>query len=132
MKDIWKPRGRRARAEQSSRAGSFWDSEITPIYVGPDKREYTAIQMYKRFGSSKMAKSEPIKTIFTRRKHCGQNLEMDHRGFAFCPSCSKIFNAGDVEDDDTFNLEIKPGVIGPPGSVFPCSEGRAASLRQTS
>ena len=114
MKDIYRARGREAHAGRSARVGTAWDSEITPVYIGPDGCEYTAVQLYKQFGSSKLAKGEPIKTIFVRRKHCGKSLELDSRGFAFCPICSKIFNVGEIADGEHLQSEIKAGAVGPP------------------
>ena len=125
MKDPYKARGREAHAGRSARVGTAWDSEITPVYVGHDGCEYTALQMFRRFGNSKLAKSEPVKTIFIRRKHCGQHLEMDARGYAFCPICARIFNDG--QDLDELESEVRPGMVGPSGSVFPCSAGRVAN-----
>ena len=114
MKSPYKPRGRVAHTGRSSRVGTAWDSEITLVYLGPDKKEYTALQLYRRFGSSKLAKSEPVKTIFLRRKHCGEHLEMDDRGYAFCPKCAKIFNEGEILDGEHLEMEVKAGRIGPP------------------
>ena len=114
MTDPYKARGRQAHAGRSARVGTAWDTEIQPVYIGPDGCEYTASQFYKRFGNSKLAKGEPIKTIFVRRKHCGANLEMDVRGYAFCPKCAKIFNAGENEDEDQFQSETKVSYTGPP------------------
>ena len=114
MKDNLKPRGRRARAEASSRVGQSWDTEISPVFIGPDKQEYNAQQFYGKFGNSKLAKCEPIKTVFTRRWHCGKLLEQDCRGFAFCPKCGMIFNSGNPEDGDCPKYETKAGYLGPP------------------
>lgn len=114
MTDPYKARGRQAHAGRSARVGTAWDTEIQPVYIGPDGCEYTASQFYKQFGNSKLAKGEPVKTIFVRRKHCGFNLEMDVRGFAFCPKCAKIFNTGEIVDGAHFQSEVKEGHIGPP------------------
>ena len=117
MKSPYKPRGREAHAGRSSRVGTAWDSEVSPVYVGPDKKEYNAQQFYGKFGNSKLAKSEPVKTSFDRRTHCNQILEMDCRGFAFCPKCGKIFNEGSSADDDCPTYEEKSGTLEPPVPV---------------
>ena len=114
MSDPYKARGRVARMEASSRADSSWDAEIEPVYTGPGNREYTALQYYKRFGNSKLMRGPGIKTSFERRMHCNAVVEIDSRGYAFCPICSKILNCGSSEDGDRAAIDLKEVAAGPP------------------
>ena len=88
MPNPYKARGRQAHAGRSARVGTAWDTEIQPVYIGPDKKEYNAQQFYGKYGNSKLAKCEPVKTVFSQRFHCGKRIEPDSRGFAFCPKCN--------------------------------------------
>ena len=114
MKDPYKARGREAHAGRSARVGTAWDTEIDAVYLCPGNREYTALQYYKRFGNSKLQRGPGVKTSFERKTHCGKILEIDDRGFAFCPICSKIFNSGPAQDNDDLVKDLKAVEAGPP------------------
>jgi hypothetical protein len=89
--------GRTARPEASSRKGRFWDTEIEPVFEGPNGN-FTAKDFYSQFGNaSKLNRGEAKATRFGRRScACGGKIDIHADGKAICnnPHCSTVFNDG--------------------------------------
>lgn len=85
--------------------GMRWDTEIVPLYER-DGVTYTAEQLYRRYGNSKLNKWNSPGIQFIRRMHCGKEIEKDVNGYAYCPVCSKIFNAGGKAKDGDRAVDV--------------------------
>jgi hypothetical protein len=111
--------GRLAHEGRSANVGRFSDTELGSL-VERDGNIYTLRQYYLRYGNTSNLGCKTIKTQFLRSRHCGQPLQIDVNGYAFCVGCGKIFNSGKADDGDhaerqTISMELGP----PPKRLLP-------------
>lgn len=92
--------GRPARAERSSRAKQFYDSEIEPVFDS-DLGELTAREFKSKFSNSPKSvqfyssKGNPKTTRFGRKScACGGPIQYHADGRAVCGHCNTVFNDG--------------------------------------
>lgn len=102
MSGPYRPRGRTARPEASSRKGQFYDSPIEPVYkttlgeltVLDFKRKLNTLDLETKFSA---VKEKPSCMRFSRKScACGGKIHMNGDGRAVCtnPQCSTVFNDG--------------------------------------
>lgn len=102
-----------AHESRSANVGRFSDTELCPL-VERDGNIYTLRQYYLRYGNTSDLGRRTIKTQFIRSHHCGQPLQIDVNGFAFCQGCGKIFNSGTTDDRDRSKKQAISKELGPP------------------
>lgn len=91
--------GRSARAEPSSRAGQFWDTNFETIYALPGKVIKTKTDFFNKHGLGSKLNHDVLDATYLRRKcellGCNEaEILVDSRGFSYCPICRTVYNDG--------------------------------------
>jgi hypothetical protein len=99
MPDYRRPHGKMARAERSSREGQYWDTEFESIYALSSGVITTKTDYFNKNGLGSILGHEVVDAAYLRRRcelpGCNKaKMEIDPRGFAFCPICQTIYNDG--------------------------------------
>lgn len=82
-----------------SHKGRAWDSPIEPVFETTSGDFVTAKELFQRGMSNSKLSRTPVGMRFLRRVHHEHTIEVDERGWAFCPVCNQVFNC-DYKDDD--------------------------------
>lgn len=82
-----------------SRKGRAWDSPIEPVFETTSGDFATPKELFQRGVPNSKLSRIPVGMRFLRRVHHEHTIEVDERGWAFCPVCNQVFNC-DYKDDD--------------------------------
>ena len=97
--------GRPGRVQRSANVGRFWDTQHETIISLNSGIVTTKTDFFNsELMGSKLSHQIIDQAVYVRRKceECGKSLqlpegpeiEVDHRGYAFCPVCATLYNDG--------------------------------------
>ena len=82
-----------------SHKGRAWDSPIEPVFETTSGDFATPKELFQRGVPHSKLSRIPVGMRFLRRVHHEHTIEVDERGWAFCPVCNQVFNC-DYKDGD--------------------------------